>query len=340
MVEASFDTVAPVAAQVIRARQGPSGTIEGEQRPPAMALSDMRAAAQDGTADSPGMPIFEGVLIFVPAEAPHLTVIEHPLDFIGPAGLPEDLGRLMDRTRLITFDSSLDTQHRQYHGLSCRVGNTLLRRAALSRGHETSHWHWDELGTPLPFEDTSRLGRKRVWERLDRSLLFDYAAQLGLDPAQSLFGREFARSVLYYPLAPDAPGAEAALVDIDPAAAFAAGVEPTIGLDIKDPEFAESASYMAAMMRWERALDQARWKAHQSEKRAKTPAGRERAQWRVIDTAREVIEDMRRFEVAEVYIAQLVGQLRWPMRELGKDTEAYRVFKGLARHPFWAFWQR
>ncbi len=340
LVEAPFEVVAPVAAKVVRARQGPSGAVEGERRPPALALSDMQAAAEKGLPDPPGMPLFEGALIFAPAEAPHLTVIEHPLDFVGPEELPVDLGRVMDKTRMITFDSSLDKRHRQHHGMRCRLGNTLLRRAALSRGYETKGWHWDEFGDPLPFEDPSRLTKKRIWERMDRKLLFDYAVQLGLDPVRSLFGRDFAASVLHHPLAFDAPEAEIAISGVDPSIAFAAGVKPTTGLDTPDSKFAETATLMAAMMRWHRTIDQARWKAAQSAKRAKTPAGRERAQWRLIEAVRDVVEDMRCFDIAESHILLLFDPLRSSMRELGKETEAYRVFKGLARHPFGAFLQR
>ncbi len=340
VAEAPFDQVAPVAAGVIRARQGPSGEIVGERRPPMMALAEMQAAATAGQADPPGIPVFQGVLIFSPAEAPHLTVIEHPLDFVGPAGLPEDLAKVLDTTRLYTFDSSLETANRQHHGLSLRQGERVLRRATLSRGYESRIWDWEETGDPLAIEDPARLAKKRIWERLDRALIFDYAERLGLDPAKSLFGRTFAQSVYYHPLAFDEPAAEDFLTDTKPYDAFAAGVRSTIGLDIPDKDFAERASLTAAFLRWERAIDKARCKAWESESRARTPAGRERAQWRLVNALREVTEDMQGYDLDFTGINWYFSTLDEPMRQLGRDTEAYRVFRGLCRKPFWMFWRR
>ncbi len=301
-----------------------------------MALADMQAASRDHAPETVG-PLFEGVLIFSPTEAPDLTVIEHPLDYVGNSGLPMDLGRVLDKYRLYTFDSTLETRHRQYHGLSLRIGDTVLRQTALSRGYDTGVWDWIETGEPLPFEDPKRLGKTRIWERLDRALLFDYAAKLGLNPARSLFERELETSVLYYPVAPDRPEAAKALSDIDPTTAFAAGVEPTIGMAVADTDFPEHASLMAAMMRWERLLDQARWKAAQSATRAKTQKGRERAQWRVIDTIRDVTEDMQNYDLDHSYTDAYLSQLNSVMHDLGPKSEAYQIYRGLCRKPFWTF---
>ncbi len=144
--------------------------------------------------------------------------------------------------------------------------------------------------------------------------------------------------MLYYPVAPDRPEAAKALSDIDPTTAFAAGVEPTIGMAVADTDFPEHASLMAAMMRWERLLDQARWKAAQSATRAKTQKGRERAQWRVIDTIRDVTEDMQNYDLDHSYTGAYLSQLNSVMYDLGSKSEAYQIYRGLCRNPFWTFW--
>ena len=337
VIDAPYDVVRPVAVSVIRARQGPSGEIEGERRPPMMALDQMQKAATDGRDGKAASLIVEGVLIYSPAEAPHLTVIEHPLDYVGPAGFPEDLSRIMPDTRLVTFDSELETTARAFHGVSVRRGAAVERRVHLSRGHETSAWYWEDEGEPQPFEDNTRLAKKRIWERLDRPLIFDYAAKLGLSLDDTLFGRNFAASVYYYPLAHDSPEAIAFAANIQPEAAFDAGVETSLGIPLSDKEFPQLAGFIGANMKWERQIDQARVKAWSSAKSAKTPAGRERAQWRVVDTVREIAEDMRQYDVAEEHIELCLGTLSPPMEALGTKTEAYRVFKGLARNPFLVF---
>ena len=334
IVEAPFETVEPVASGVIRARQGPSGKVIGERRPPMMVSQEKRASSD---ADE---PFFEGALIYAPAEAPHLTVIEHPLDWVSSEALPKSLAKLLDKARLITFESVLETRHRQMQGFQVRIGETLLRHAYLSRGFDTRGWNWDEEGAPLPFEDAARLAKKRIWERHDRALMFDYAARLGLDPERSLFGREFSQSVHYVPLPFADPKAADDMAEIDASKARKAGVEPDIGLFVSDEEYASYATFAGGMQRWERALDQARVKAWNSVRNAKTPAGRERAQWRAIEVIREVTEDMQRFDIAENQYAPYFSVLREPMRELGKDTEAYRVFRGLQASPFWMFWKR
>ncbi len=333
IVELPFDTVEPVASGVIRARQGPSGKVLGERRPPMMVSEEKRAKSD---ADE---PFFEGALVYSPAEAPHLTVIEHPLDWVSSEGLPKSLAKRLAQTRLITFDSVLETRHRQMQGFQVRIGATLLRHAYLSRGFAARGWDWDEEGAPLPFEDAMRLAKKRIWERHDRALMFDYAAKLGLKPERSLFGRDFAQSVHYVPLPFNDPEAASDMADIDPSAARQAGVEPDIGIFISDAEYPEYATLAGAMQRWERALDQARVKAWNSARNAKTPKGRERAQWRVIEVIREVTEDMRKHDIAEHQVGLYFSGLKQPMRELGKDTEAYRIYRGLQASPFWMFWK-
>ena len=187
VVEAPFDVVEPLAAGVIRARQGPSGALPGERRLPIMALDHMQKDAAAGKDVLGASLIFEGNLIFSPAEAPQLTVIEHPFDEVSTASFPQDLSRVMPDTRLITFDSTLESTVRALHGYLARRGDTVERHAYLSRGYQTRGWHWDESGTPLPFEDKARLGKKRIWERLDRPGVFEAAARLGLSLENTLF---------------------------------------------------------------------------------------------------------------------------------------------------------
>jgi hypothetical protein len=184
------------------------------------------------------------------------------------------------------------------------------------------------------------LAKTRIWERLDRPLVFEYASRLGLDSKLSLFGRQFAASIYIYPLAHDMPEAAAFDAKFSPDAAFDAGVKPTISLDTKDEDIRETSGLMGAMMRWDRQIDQARVKAWRSDQSAKTPAGRERAQWRVVETVQDVVHDMQKFGISENKIALYIGQLRVPMRALGRDTEAYAAFKTLSRNPIWAFWRR
>jgi hypothetical protein len=45
---------------------------------------------------------------------------------------------------------------------------------------EDGRWSWDTSGAPLPFEDLSRYGARRVRDRLTRQLLVGYLAALGI----------------------------------------------------------------------------------------------------------------------------------------------------------------
>lgn len=118
IAEAPINVMQPVDEGVIRARHGPSGVTQGDRHPPGMVLEAMQKAAGP---DSEG-PVFEGVLIFSPTEAPNLTVIEHPLDHVDRAGLTEDLSQLLDRIRLVNFNSDTESKSLQFHYVSMRVG--------------------------------------------------------------------------------------------------------------------------------------------------------------------------------------------------------------------------
>jgi hypothetical protein len=62
VVDAPFETVRPIAEGVIRARQGPSGEIVGECRPPLMAQSQMQADADANQATPGASLVFDSEL--------------------------------------------------------------------------------------------------------------------------------------------------------------------------------------------------------------------------------------------------------------------------------------
>jgi hypothetical protein len=60
--------------------------------------------------------LFNGTLVFSPAEAPEMTVIEHPLDEVAPEDFPISLTKVLPGVALVTFWSTLETTVRQEHG--------------------------------------------------------------------------------------------------------------------------------------------------------------------------------------------------------------------------------
>lgn len=318
-------------AGLVRRREGAIGETVGEQRPPLMAQTQ-----------TPGQQ-FNGTLVFQPKEAPGLTVIEHPLDHVALESFSNALAKVLPDERIITFWSDLDTSTRQSHGYKVIEKGNRARYVELSRGYNSQSWEWDEAGEVQPLEDVSRLQKKQIWHRLDRALIFDYASKAGLDPKRSLFAREFGQSVLYWPLPVDAPEAATSLANHAKSAdaAKAAGVAGFFGmeeLNQSDAEFVSTAKMMKVMVHWDRALSALLYKAGQSAQRAKTPKGRERAQWRVIEGLTQWKKDMEAIGMTRGH-RMITLPFNKTMKELGTDTEAYRVYTSRFPNP-WEIWRR
>lgn len=343
IISAQFDEVHKTIGGVIRRREGPVGVIEGELRPPLLVQSQENAksgSGRPGAGPRPGAGNFNGTLIASPAEAPHMTLIEHPLSDVTSESLPASLARVMPNVTMVSFLSEMETENRQRHGYHLRTGaqtgmvDEPGRWVELSRGWESLTWGWDEDGARQPFEDAERLSAKQVWRRVDRALIFDYAKELGLEPERSLFGRDFARSVLVWPLPDDDARARIFLTSAYEKEAREAeekGVPPHLPqpLDIADNDFERVASGIAAHTRWERAISAATHDLASSQ--ATTPRGRERAQERFLDVLRQIDGEMRKSEHG-FDIRQLCEHSDEHMRRLGKDTPAYAEFR---RHYSW-----
>ncbi len=326
LVTAPFEAVQPAIAGVVRHRDGPMSKTEGEHRPPLMAMEQ-----------TPGQE-FNGTLVWSPAEMPSATVIEHPLDEVAPEDFPASLTKVLPEATLVTFWSTLDTTIRQEHGYKVLQGGEIIRRALITRGYDSGHWEWHETGEPQDFENTVRLAEKRVWRRLDRKLVFDYAAALGLDPDRSLFGRDFARSVFYAPLPYTKPETVAKITtayaeDADHAALK---MVKQVAPNVSDAEFEIMAKGISSIAYWDVELSAMARKAWDSSERAKTQKGRERAQWRVVEGLRRWRRDMEALGMTKG-LNMFQGQFNHQMKALGTDTEAYRAYRAIFpnRSAFW-----
>lgn len=326
-----MESVKENLAGLVRRREGAIGETVGERRPPLMAQTQ-----------TPGQH-FNGTLIFQPKEVSGLTVIEHPLDDVAQESFSNALAKVLPDERIITFWSDLDTSTRQSHGYKVIENGNCTRYVELSRGYNSQSWEWDEEGGPQPFEDISHLRMRQIWRRVDRALIFEYASKVGIDPNRSLFAREFAQSVLYWPLPVDAPEAGTSLADHTKSAdaAKAAGVAGFFGmedLNQSDEEFVSTAKMMKVMVHWDQALSTLQYKAWQSAQRAKTPKGRERAQWRVIDGLTQWKKDMEAIGMTRGH-RMITLPFNETMKELGTDTEAYRVYRSRFPSP-WEVWRK
>ncbi len=327
LIRAPFEEVQPVAAGVIRHREGPMGEMTGERRPPLM--------VRQQTPEQ----IFNGTLVFSPKEAPGITLIEHPLDDVAPEDFPTSLAKVLPDADLVTIWSDLATATRQEHGFKVTRGENLVRYVRLTRGYESSRWSWEASGEVQAFEDAKRLAAKKVWDRLDRRLLFDYATAFGIDPERSLFGRHFAQSVLYYPLPYTKATASADMTTDHAAAAEIAdmsGVQHALP-KTEDAEFASNAEIMSTLVYWDRELSVLQRKAWESSQRAKTPAGRERAQWRVIEGLQRWKSGMEAIGMTSGFRFRTIN-FESTMKDLGQTTEAYRTYRALFPR-IWEFWR-
>ena len=329
---APYDAIVGTVAGVVRRREGPVGVIDGERRPPMMVLADMQQEAEVSPAPKMHAPVFNGVLIFAPPEAPGLTVIEHPLDTVSAEGFPASLARVLPELSMVTFDSVMETALRQQHVYQVRKGNNVSRTVLLSRGWDSKDWTWQESGEIQPFEDRTRLARTRIWERLDRSEIVECTRRLGLDPERSLFGRDFAQSVLIWPLPHNEPRAAKHLSPRyanEAKLAAEHGVKPSTG-DIQDSEWPGFTRDVAIMERLQKEMNLAIWKADQSALGAKTPDGRERAQRRLLKAIAKI--DQTAVDVGfAACSASYFPALDRVMRELGPETESYRLFRKYCR---------
>ncbi len=328
VVARPFDKIYQTVAGVVRQREGPLSEDRSERRPPLM----VQAA-------TPGQ-LFNGTLVFAPKEAPGVTVIEHPLDEVGPEDFPQSLAKVLPEAELVTFWSNLDTRVRQEHGYKVTRGGARLRYVRLTRGYESGRWEWEAEGPVMPFEDPARLGETRLWRRLDRSVIFALARNLGLDPETSLFGRGFGASAFLAPLPVDGPEAASAMTrDHSDAAeqAAMAGVR-RVAPELNDEEFAETARAMRSMMNWDRELSVLCRKAWDSSERAKTPKGRERAQWRTVEGLARWKADMEAIGWTKGLSWHATMTFDEPMKVLGRETEAFRAYRALLPNR-WAFWR-
>lgn len=175
---------------------------------------------------------------------------------------------------------------------------------------------------------------------MDRALIFEYAAKLGLDPARSLFGRAFAQSSLLSPLPPHKPET---VVEMTTAHAEAARAADAAGVRKAAPDFGDAgiagtARLYARMEHSDVELSRLARKAWESSQRCKTPEGRERAQWRTLD-------GLIRLKAENAAMGWDRG-LSWCetlqfdeyMKALGRDTEAFRAYRA-AFPNWWAFWR-
>lgn len=340
VVPLPFDQVMPLAAGVARVRDGPMAADFGAIRPPMLWMEETQEAvgAKATCADDHyDAPVFPGILVWQAAEAPEMTVIEHPVDAVARADFTEDLARLIDNVEVIRFDSIFETQTRQYHGMTIRFGPNVRRRVGVSSGWHAEGVVWEDEGAPRDFEDPARYER-RPKGRFDRTYVADCFAALGGDPETTLFGRRFSKSVHVWPLpylSPDSAALECTAFDQSADAARRAGV--TQHMPEPEESFAEDATLKRNLVRWGHTIDEARWKAYQSSLRAKTAKGREAAQWRVVDVLEQVHRELAeagchgRVARSVTYNPGLVSI----MKHLGADTEAHARFRALHKKPGW-----
>ncbi len=338
IVPAPFEKIAPVAAGIFKVRDVAIGAKSGERMPPLMWESEMHRRHEAGekrAGDPSGFGNFGAMLIWAPPEAANFTVIEHPLDMVGTAGFPEDLARVLPDIKLTTFDSIMETAGRQTHAMKISKGRTVLRRVVSTIGFDEHRWEWTEEGAPEDFENCQHYKAKSISARLNRTIIMDYIKAFGIDLNKSMFGRTFQQSLLLWRLDAAEPStAEFYCKDYDSEAAKArsCGVQCRYPDDITElvveDNFADTAIGIADMRRWEQLLNTTQWKASQSADRAKTDAGRLRAQWRVVEVVQQIQEEAVAAGLAPVVVRGIAKRngLSRVMKELGKDTEAYSHF--------------
>lgn len=236
---------------------------------------------------------------------------------------------------LTTFDSTMETARRQDHGLIIRKGPKILRRASASIGYDAHRWEWKEEGAPSDFENTTHYKAKHVNARLNRSVIAGYINRFGVDIEKSLFARIFKDSLHLWPLPYDAPSASrfyCHAYEKETANARSRGVQSRLpeppAETPGDVDFLEMAEGIVNLRRWEQLIETVHWKAGQSSERAKTDAGRLRAQWRVVDVVKQIQEEAVAAGLAPAVVhgVSKTNGLDAVMKELGKDTDAYEAF--------------
>ncbi|WP_341368032.1 hypothetical protein [Yoonia sp. BS5-3] len=258
------------------------------------------------------------------------------MDGITRPEFPADLARVLPSAKLITFDSIMETARRQHHGLKIRQGKYVLRKAFTTIGFEKHRWEWHEEGKPEPFEDCALYQSRQITARFNRPIMTRYIKSFGIDPDRSLFGRNFKASLHLWPLPDNEPAAiQFYCTDYDDQAVHArsCGLRKYSPSDLDDmfeeENFEQTALDLKNMDRWAKTIQQARWKAGQSAERAKTPSGRLRAQWRVVDAVKQIQEEALAAGL-DPHVARSLsntGGLNAVMKELGEDTEAYVAYQ-------------
>ena len=338
IVPAPFETIAPIAAGIVKVRENAIGATQGERMPPMMWLSEMQRREKTGEkepSDPPGFPQFNGTLIWSPIEAPDFTVIEHPVDNVCGTGFPEDLARVLPEMTLTTFDSIMETAKRQDHSLTIRKGKTIHRSVTATIGFDQNRWEWKEEGPPESFENCALYKATHINARLNRSIITDYIKEFGLEPDRSLFGRKFQDSLHLWPLPYAEPSASwfyCNEYDDEATNARSCGVRSNLSEELpemlSEENFAETAGSIADLTRWESMINDALWKAGQSAERAKIDAGRLRAQLRVVEVVKQIQEEAYAAGLVSIVVRSVskAGGLGAVMKELGKDTDAYTAF--------------
>lgn len=202
VVQAPFDQVKDMLGGLFCAIDGPAELIEGDARSPFIAQDDVYREMRKRANGAPTDRGFNGMVVWQPHEAPHLTVIEKPLDAVGTDSiyLPKAISQFDPSLWITAFHSEMEVKSRTLHGFSVRQGNVILRDYEVSKGIHKTGWHEIDSGTPIPWENTQRRQERQVSKRLDRTLLLSYVQALGIDLERSLYGRDFAQSFSMLPL--------------------------------------------------------------------------------------------------------------------------------------------
>lgn len=182
---ARYDKVMPAVAGLFRAA---FGYALAEENPGISQIA--RTESLNITPRQPNVMHIHSVLVSEPEGALGITLIE---DWYGPR--PGALGSLLPDVDLLSLLSQYEDKTCERHRFTWRTGPDVLREVDLDRNMSKPGWCWRESGEVQPWEDARRLGERALSKRIDRALLVEYAAALGVDLHAALGAQRLERSV-------------------------------------------------------------------------------------------------------------------------------------------------
>ncbi|MBD3680195.1 MAG: hypothetical protein HUJ27_17545 [Rhodobacteraceae bacterium] len=250
LMRAPFDIAFPFAAGCVRAIQGPIALQEDslERTPPSKVqmISLMMHAFEQTSNYANEIPTLESTLIATPKGAEHLTYVETPACL----GLASALSRIAPRLTLIEIFSHMNSQTHERHLMSIWQGGQVIRRLGASKESMTGDEVINE-GEPQAWEPELDLSAELPIDAVNRGVIFDVLSGLGVDMAEMIGRRKFARSRILTPIIAQPPEAMLKIYDghqRQTKAAFALGIGKVMDANLLEEDRQTEAEFRQQLL--------------------------------------------------------------------------------------------